>query len=240
MSRRGGLAAGLLCALGVAGCPAQPAAIAPVVAPGLGLPSTATGDIDLAGKFDDALPVHLRGDAPGAVVKLAACADYEKVRARVNGSDSELDYGTVKYEGARCDAMAVLKQATAATRSALPPGRFLDWRSAQLYPATLWAAFADEEFARLAAPSATLQTASGKASLKAVSDRFLELEDRAAGIHMTLLGLGDVDHDGWQDAVVLVEGYAKGGSNTTARAAVLTRRESDKGLREVPLERVLR
>ena len=232
---------GALASVAVAGCFAQPTALAPTLAPGAQLPAGTTAlTIPLDRKFDDPLPLHLRGDPDGHTVTVANCVDYEKVRARVNGSDSELDYATVKSEGARCDALALLKRAAASAHTALPPGDFLAWRSTSQFPGSLWAAFSDEEAARMAAPGATLQTASGKASFKSVPDHFLELEDRSAGVHLTLVGLGDIDHDGWQDAVVLVEGYAKGGSATTARAAVLTRRSGETRLRELPLDALLK
>ena len=70
--------------------------------------------------------------------------------------------------------------------------------------------------------------------------QFLELENRGAGIHLTLIGLGDIDHDGWQDEFVLVEGYAKGGSATSARAAVLTRRTGEALIRELQIDALLK
>ena len=39
---------------------------------------------------------------------------------------------------------------------------------------------------------------------------------------------------------MLVEGYAKGGSATTARAAVLTRRTGETLLRELPIDALLK
>ena len=240
---RAGLAA--LAVMAMAGCPAQPAAqpaaLAPSLAPGAQVPAgTAAQAIPLDHKFDDPLAVHLRGDPDDHTVAVANCADYEKLRARVNGSDNEMDYAVVKSEGAHCDALVLLRRAATAAHTALPSGDFLSWRAANQFPGSLWAAFSDEEKARLAAPGATLQTAAGKATFKSIPEHFLELENRSAGIHLTLMGLGDIDHDGWQDAVVLVEGYAKGGSATTARAAVLTRRTGDSLLREVPIDALLK
>ena len=220
---------------------AEPAAIAPTLAPGLQLPAGTTPQaIALDRKFDDPLPLHLHGDPYDHTVSVTNCAEYEKLRTRVDGSDNELDYGVVKNQGATCDALALMHRATASAQSALPAGDFLAWRTASQFPGSLWAAFSDDEIARLAAPTATLQTASGKASFKSVPGHFLELEDRGAGIHLTLMGLGDIDRDGWQDAVVLVEGYAKGGSNTTARAAVLTRRPGETRMHEVAVDSLLK
>ncbi|MEP6502241.1 MAG: hypothetical protein ABJD97_02850 [Betaproteobacteria bacterium] len=236
---RTGLAA--LAVIAMSGCSAQPAGSAPPLAPAAqARAGSASQAIALDRKFDEPLPVHLRGDPDDRTVKVATCAEYAKVRARVNGSDSEMDYAVVKSEGAHCDALLLLRKATAASHAALPAGDFLSWRTANQFPGSLWASFSDEEKARLAAPGATLQTASGKASFKSVPAQFLELESRSAGIHLSLIGLGDVDHDGWQDAVVLVEGYAKGGSATTTRAAVLTRRTGETLLRELPVDVLLK
>lgn len=229
-------------ALVTAGChAAEPAGIAPTLAPALQWPAGTTPQaIRLDRKFDDPLPVHLHGDPYDHTVGVANCAEYETLRARVDGSDRALDYEVVKSQGATCDALALLRRAVASSHSALPAGNFLAWRTASQFPGSLWAAFSDEEVQKLAAPGATLQTASGKATLKTVPDHFLELEGHGAGVHLTLLGLGDIDHDGWQDAVVLVEGYATGGSATTARAAVLTRRPGETRLREVPVAALLK
>ena len=220
---------------------APPAALLPTLAPGLELPAGATPQsIALDRKFDDPLPLHLHGDPYDHTVGVSNCAAYETLRTRVDGSDNALDYEVVKSQGATCDALALMRRAVAATQSALPPGEFLAWRATELYPGSLWAAFSDDEVARLAAPQATLRTASGKASFEVVPNHFLELENRGAGIHLTLMGLGDIDHDGWQDAVMLVEGYAKGGSNRTVRVAVLTRHAGEARLREVPIDALLK
>jgi hypothetical protein len=239
---RPSLAAIAVATLIATGCEAaEPATIAPTLAPGLQLPAGTTPQaIRLDRKFDDPLPVHLHGDPYDHTVTVANCAEYEKLRTRVDGSDNELDYGVVKNQGATCDALALMHRAAASAHSALPSGDFLTWRAASQFPGSLWAAFSDDETAKLAAPEATLQTASGKATLKTVPDHFLELEGRGAGVHLTLMGLGDIDHDGWQDAVVLVEGYAKGGSATTARTVVLTRRTGETRFREVPVDSLLK
>ena len=229
-------------ALAAAGCgAAEPGTIAPTLAPGLQLPAgTAPQAIALDRKFDDPIAVHLHGDPGGHTLAVGNCADWLKVRGRVDGSDNELDYDVVKSQGATCDALALLRKAAPSAHTALPAGDFLAWRAADQFPGSLWAAFSDEETKRVAAPTATLRTASGKASFTSVPGHFLELEDRSAGIHLTLMGLGDIDHDGWQDAVVLVEGYAKGGNATTARVAVLTRRAGDARLREVAVDALLK
>jgi hypothetical protein len=235
------LAALAAAALAVAACnAAEPGGIAPTIAPGLELPAgTVPQAIRLDRKFDDPLALHLHGDPYERTINAANCADYEKVRTRVDGSDSSLNYEVVKYQGASCDGLALMRRAVASPQSALPPGEFLTWRSSDLFPGSLWSAFSDDEIASLASPKATLKTASGKASMKNVQGKFLELEDAGGGVHLTLLGLGDIDHDGWQDAVVLVEGYAKGGSNRTARAAVLTRRTGEVRLHEVSIDGLL-
>jgi hypothetical protein len=191
-------------------------------------------------RFDDPMPAHLRGDPPDRIEKLHSCGDYERLRGAITGSDNELDYGVLRSVGARCDATALLRRAKAGAKSALPAGDFLAWRAASLFPGSLWPAFSDEETKRPAAPRATLRTASGNATLVNVQGQFLQVEDRGAGVHLSLIGLGDVDGDGWQDAVVLVEGYAKAGNATTARAAVLTRRPGDATLRELPADALLR
>jgi hypothetical protein len=235
--------AALALALLAAACShaAEPVAIAPTLAPASQWPAgTVPASIRLDRKFDDALPVHLHGDPVGRTVSVANCAQYETLRTRVDGSDNELDYAVVRNQGATCDALALLQRARAAAHSALPSGEFLAWRAAGQFPGSLWAAFSDDEARRLAAADATLQTASGKAAFKSVPDHFLELEGRGAGVHLTLMGLGDIDHDGWQDAVVLVEGYALGGSATTARAAVLTRRTGEARLREIAVDGLLK
>jgi hypothetical protein len=221
-------------------CAAAPT-ILPTLAPGLELPpGTTPQSIALDRKFDDPLPLHLHGDPYDHTVGVSNCAEYEKLRVRVDGSDSALDHEEVKSQGATCDALALMRRAIASPQSALPPGDFLTWRATDLFPGSLWAAFSDEEIARLASPQATLRTASGKATFKSVPNHFLELEDRGAGVHLTLMGLGDIDHDGWQDAVVLVEGYAKGGSNRTARVVVLTRRPGEMRLHELPVDALLK
>ncbi len=241
MNRRSlaALAAATLIATGCGA--AEPAGIAPTLAPGLDLPAgTVPQTIALDRKFDDPMPLHLHGDPYDHTVNAANCAEYEKLRSRVDGSDNAPDYEVVKYQGANCDALALMRRAIASPQSALPPGDFLTWRSTDLFPGSLWAAFSDDEIASLASPKATLRTASGKAVFKSVPNHFLELEDRGGGVHLTLMGLGDIDHDGWQDAVVLVEGYAKGGSNRTARVAVLTRRTGETRLHEIPVGSLLK
>ena len=233
------LAAAVLVATG--GGAAEPAGIAPTLAPGLDLPAaTVPRTIALDRKFDDPMPLHLHGDPYDHTINAANCAEYEKLRSRVDGSDNALDYDVVKYQGANCDALALMRRAFASPRSALPPGDFLAWRSTDLFPGSLWAAFSDDEIASLASPTATLRTASSKAAFRSVPEHFLELEGRGAGVHLTLMGRGDIDHDGWEDAVVLVEGYAKGGSNRTARVAVLTRRAGETRLREIPVGSLLK
>lgn len=193
---------------------------------------------DLARPFDDPLPARLAGAAGKEVLELANCRDYLAVRTRIIGSTSDADYRVLRLQTAPCVAMALLQSAHVAVHTALP-ANFLDSSATSAYPASLWPAISDDERARLAAPGATLRSASGKPRFRKADDGALALQSSSVRLRLTLVARGDFDHDGWEDAAFLWQDHAVGGSLADAKIVVLTRTGAERRFRELPLEPLL-
>jgi hypothetical protein len=170
--------------------------------------------------------------------QLSSCRDYLAVRGHIVGSDTDADYRVLRFQTVPCEAIALLKSATAAAHTAMPSD-FKRVTDANSYPASLWPAVSDDERQNPARQTGTLQTASGKTTLSLDKSGALELESGGYGIHLTLLARGDFDHDGWEDAAFRWEAYALQGSYTDARLAVLTRKGNERTFRELNVNRLL-
>ena len=192
-----------------------------------GAGSMAVSDSGAAAKLDelffDPLPAALAMAGGGHERRLLrTCRDYLAVKGQIVGSDSEVDFRVLRAKGVDCDALAVMGMATTAARSALPRD-FLTVTETRLYPASLWTNLSDDERAKAARPSSTLQSMSSTRRFKASRPNTLLLEDPAYGIPLTLLARGDFNGDGWEDAAFRWSGYARRGSYRDARMVVLTR-----------------
>jgi hypothetical protein len=193
---------------------------------------------DFARPFDDPLPAKLTSAAGKELVELANCRDFLAVRTRIIGSRSDADYRVLRLQSAPCVAMALLQSAHGAARTALPRS-FLDSSTTSVYPATLWPAISDDQRARLAAPDATLASASGRSRFRKIDHSALALQSSSVGLRLTLMARGDFDQDGWEDAAFLWESHAVGGSLADAKIVVLTRIGSERRFRELALEPLL-
>lgn len=204
----------------------------------LELKNSVPSESDLDRPFEDPLPARVAGPEGKHLLQLINCRDYLAVRNQIVGSNNENDYQVVLYQTVPCIALALLKSASIAPRTALPEN-FLRDTDTTLYPATLWPAVSDDETKLLKRPGATLFTASKKKVLRKLNEESLELQASGFGLRLTLLARGDFDHDGWEDAAFRWEGYALHGSYTYSRLVVLTRTSSEKNYRELPLEQLL-
>jgi hypothetical protein len=203
-----------------------------VAASELGLPLSvpAYGDFDRA--FGAPLPARLNEAAGGELIVLNTCRDYLAVRDRITGSDTDANFRVLRLQTIPCLALALLKLAAVATRSALPQD-FRQQLGTSDYPASLWPAVSDDEREQQSLPDATLATVSALASWQVADGETLELEDSGVSLHLTLLARGDFDHDDWEDAAFSWEAHAVQGSYSDARLVVLTRNGAETRFREM-------
>ena len=126
---------------------------------------------------------------------------------QIIGSDNATDYNALRFQTLPCIALALLKSASVAKKSALPKN-FLRYKNAAFYPATLWPAVSDDERMSQRWATGSLLAYTHQAALRKTNDNALELEESGWGLRISLLARGDFNHDGWEDAAVLWEGYS--------------------------------
>ena len=227
--------------------------IAPRALPALGLAGAMPVDADLDHPFEYPLPARIKqANGETTLIDLRHCRDWlQQPRAQVVGSDNEAGWQVLRMQGVRCDAMALLRLARPAARTALP-ARFADQLATALYPASLALAPSRDERARWAKPGSTLAQATGRARWQlgsqaiaqsspaalakpALREPTLVLRPKGSLLQLTLLARGDFDHDGWEDAAFLWQGAATRGTLVDTRLVVLTRTRSAAGplLREL-------
>lgn len=194
----------------------------------LGAPSPADIDTALARSFDSPFQASIKGSPD---VRIDNCTAWQSWRDRVTGAQPDSDYAALRGQGVQCDALAMVRNAHAPKRSALPAD-LNALTAARLYPATLWVAVSDDAVAALARPGRTLAAASGVARFK-VDRKGLLLEDDAQGIRLVLLARGDFDGDGWEDALYRRQAWLRGGSWSDVRLVLLTRRRAGAPLIEL-------
>jgi hypothetical protein len=204
----------------------------------LGLQQAAPQAVDFERPFEAPLPARI-ADAQGKrLIKLNNCREFLAVRERIVGSDSDANFRVLRLEAVPCVALALLKSAAPASRTALP-GDFLQETATSSYPASLWPAVSDDERQQLGAPGMTLATVSGQPHLHALDGATLGMEAVGMVVRITLLARGDFDHDGWEDAAFRWEAYSTKGSYSDARLVVLTQTELNIGLHELALDLLL-
>lgn len=192
-------------------------------------------DADLTQNFEDPLPAML---ADQQLVQLGNCSDYLALRSRIIGSDNEPNFRALIFQTVPCNALALLKSANMAKQSALPKS-FHDYTNTSAYPATLWPAISEDERKSNGWSSGTLSAYSKQATLNTIGEDAYGLEKSGYGFRITLLARGDFDHDDWEDAAFRWEGYALKGSYADSRLVILTRKNTDTPLREIPLDPLL-
>lgn len=233
---------GLLTAAALLGAGAHALALAglPIVAAkALQLRSPLPSDADIDKPFERPLPATLEAAAGRQPVQLTSCRDYLAQRTRIVGSSTDADFRVLRYQGVRCEALALLRHAVPAQRSRIPAS-LRGMLSTRDYPATLWAAVSDEETAELTKPGATLRSASGQAAFRSLAGDVLELRTGDMTLRLTLLARGDFNHDGWEDLALRWEAHATQGSYADTKLVVLTRTGPQSLLRELPVNDLLR
>ena len=233
--------------------------IAPRALPALGLAGAMPVDADLDHLFEFPLPARIKqANGETTLIDLRHCRDWLQLpRSQVVGSDNEAGWQVLRMQGVRCDAMALLRSATPADRTALP-ARFASLLATALYPASLALAPSRDERARWAKPGSTLAQATGRARWQLGSQAGVQSSPAAPAkpglreptlvlrpggslVQLTLLARGDFDHDGWEDAAFLWQAAVTQGTLVDARLVVLTRYRSAAGplLRELAVDALL-
>jgi hypothetical protein len=214
-------------------CPlalAEPAAaIAPRWAPDiLGVQDAAQIGPALKRPFDTAFKAYVRLPGGRRKVTIDSCLAWQAWRGKITGTEPESEFVTLRGQGLECDALVLVRDARAATRSALPAD-LATLTAARLYPGSLWLAVSDEEVERRARPGTTLAASSGKSEW--TSDRNgLLLEDQDGGVRLVWVARADFDGDGWEDALYRWQAWLRGGTWTDMRLVVLTRHGPDAAL----------
>ena len=186
--------------------------------------------------FEDALLARVAKDKP--LVQLYNCRDYLGVRSQIIGSDNETDYNALRFQTLPCIALALLKSASVAKKSALPKN-FLRYKNTAFYPATLWPAVSDDERKNHQWATGTLLAYTQQTALRKTHNNALELEQSGWGLRISLLARGDFNHDGWEDAAFRWEGYSLQGSYIDSRLVVLTRTNEKASFIEIRLDQLL-
>lgn len=180
-------------------------------------------DSDLDAPFPAPFPARLSTPEGVERVQFANCRTLLATQARLVGADSEADYRALRQQISACEEIRWLAGLGRASRSGLPK-EFLTVSETRRYPASLWPNVSDDEQQRAARPGATLQTMSGKRHLHGGTPDTLQLDGRDYGIRLRLLARGDLDGDGWEDAVFRWSAHALNGTFQDSRLVVLTRR----------------
>jgi hypothetical protein len=204
----------------------------------LGLEGSIPKETDFERPFESPLPALIRDGSQERLQQLNNCRDYLSLRKQIVGSDNDLNYRALRYQVAPCVALALLKSASEATRSALP-AEFTSQLATTAYPATLWPAVSDEETKNLSKPGLTLKSAIGKPAFRKVDGGALDLEGKGMGLELTLLARGDFDHDGWEDAAFRWQAWALKGSYVDSQTIVLTRTASKAVFRQLDVDWLL-
>ena len=222
-----------LFALGIGCAQAAPALFA---AKQLHLKSAVPNENEFTRPFEDPLPARLAKDKQ--LVMLYNCRDYLAVRDKIIGSDNETGYHALLFQTVPCIALALLKSASVANKSALPKD-FLHYTNTAFYPATLWPAVSDVERKNHQWATSTLLNYTHQRALHKRNNESLGLEKSGWGLRFSLLARGDFNHDGWEDAAFQWQGYALKGSYIYSRLIVLTRTNVKASFIEVPLDQLL-
>lgn len=180
-------------------------------------------DSDLDTPFPAPFPARLSTPEGVERLQFADCRTLLAAQARLVGADTEADYRALRQQIRACEEIRWLAKLGRASRSGLPK-EFRTVTETRRYPASLWPNVSDDEQQRAARPGATLQTLSGKRQLHAGTPDTLQLDGRDYGIRLRLLARGDLDGDGWEDAVFRWSAYALHGTFQDSRLVVLTRR----------------
>jgi hypothetical protein len=197
----------------------------------LGVQDLSQIDNVLQRTFDASFSAYVRSDSGRRKVIIDSCLAWLTWRGKIAGTEPAFDYVELRGRGVECDALALVRGAAAARRSALPNDLAMVV-DARLYPATLWIAVGDDDVARLARPGLTLAEASGKQQWKRQRHGLL-LETQAGGVRLAWLARADFDGDGWEDGLYRWEAWLRGGTWTDTRLVILTRRSGSAPLVEV-------
>lgn len=195
---------------------------------------------DLIRPFESPFLVTLDQAGKRHKLRLTSCQDYlrRNVRKHILDTDNPADYPVLKYQAVPCKAMALLKSAKIPKRTALPPNFSAELQTSN-YSATLWPAISNDEVEELSRPGLTLEKATGQPSFRGRDPDILEMEAEDMFLRMTLLGRGDFDHDGWEDAVFLWQSHVLKGTYSNADAVVLTRNDPKAVFRQLDVDKLL-
>lgn len=231
---RGLILAGLLSASSVLtaaeNAPVLPRRWAPNM---LGVQSASQIDAALNHVFDTSFNAFVHSDSGRRKVNIDSCLAWQTWRGKIAGTEPESDFVALRGHGVECDALALLRAAKPARRSALP-ANLVTITDSRLYPATLWGAASEDDGARLARPGLTLAAVSGVRHWQSQRNGLL-LEDETAGTRLVWIARADFDGDGWEDGLYQWQAWMRGGTWTDIRLVILTRRAPRAALVEVAL-----
>lgn len=183
--------------------------------------------------FAASFDAYVQSDSGRRKVTIDTCLAWLAWRGKIGGTEPESDFVALRGQGIECDALALVRAAAPASRSALPAD-LTTIKDAQLYPASLWIAVNDEDAVRLAKPGFTLAAASGKRHWE-LDRNGLVLEDEIGKIRLVWIARADFDGDGWEDGLYRWQAWMRGGAWTDIRLLALTRRDPRAALVEVAL-----
>ena len=181
--------------------------------------------------FDTSFLIYVKAGAGRRKVTIDTCLTWLTWRGKVVGAEPQSDFVALLGQGLECDALALLRSAKPARRTALPAD-LATISDTRLYPATLWIAASDEGVARLSRPGLTLSAASGMRQWTPDRNGLL-LADETGGVRLVWLARADFDGDGWEDGLFRWQAWIRGGTWSDMRLVVLTRRSPSASLTDV-------
>lgn len=219
----------LICTLAAAENAPRPQA--PWVPNTLGIQSASQIEPALARAFDTSFSASVASDGGRRKVTIDNCLAWLTWRGKIAGTEPSSDFAELRGQGIECDALALLRSAAPARRSALPSDLATIVNTSR-YPATLWIAASDEAVARLSRPGLTLAAVSGIRIWKADRNGMV-LTNETGGVRLVWLARADFDGDGWEDGLYRWQAWMRGGTWTDMRLVVLTRRSPSGSLVDV-------
>jgi hypothetical protein len=179
--------------------------------------------------FDTPLEVRTSNSPAASVVTLTTCQQLLAAEDRITDTVDATGWMSLQGQSATCHLLAATAQATPALRSAMPT-RWIDLRATRLWPHDTWPQFGDAPrgLTRLSRLDKTSRRKAWKIqTLAHDTEPSFTLEGDEATVIVQVIARADFNHDGWQDWLVLWRGHANGGSWSSVRAAILSRKKSN-------------
>jgi hypothetical protein len=194
--------------------------------------------IDLSAPIDPPIEIGIRANGTIERKTVSTCTDMLSYEGNIVPVGSTPDISGQQFQLTSCEAMAIAKSATPAAKSTLPKD-LVQLKAPDLYPVSVWPSISPDEEKKYAKPGLTLGAAVGTRQFAPYGKNGLKLTTTDRIIFLTPLVSGDLDHSGWESVAYRWQAGVTHGTWGTQRLMILTKRDGDKSLREIPISKLL-